>query len=443
MSWKRGLGWCAAALALGTAGARAQAPDATGSLAALARLSVSGEPGGAKTAVAALRAAGYPGLDALVRVGGPTATRICWTRGLDDRSKRWCAAVDAVAGQRDASASRLFWHTDFEKARAEALATGKPILSLRLLGRLDEELSCANSRYFRAALYADTDVAEILRNRFVLHWKTVRPVPKVRIDFGDGRTLERTITGNSAHYMLASDGRPIDALPGLYGPKAFRDWLIRAEGVARRYATSPGPSGESLLAAYHAERFRQIDGQWRSDRAAAGIAAAARPPSFAPGGGAVPASRAMPLAMSKARVEKPLLKVFSTLLSVAAAADDAEWAKLGARHGAEARLGATSRKLLARESREGESAEAALRNFEASMAEDTVRNEYTLHSRIHEWFATRVASPDVDRLNDRVYSEIFLTPGSDPWLGLLPPDRFAGLTDGGVRTATEPIISSR
>ena len=94
-----------------------------------------------------------------------------------------------------------------------------------MLGKLTDEYSCANSRFFRTALYSNKDISEFLRTNFVLHWQSVRPVPRVTIDFGDGRKLERTLTGNSAHYVLASDGTPLDVLPGLYSPLAFRQWL--------------------------------------------------------------------------------------------------------------------------------------------------------------------------------------------------------------------------
>src|SRR5690606_2917456 len=108
-----------------------------------------------------------------------------------------------------------------EAAKAAASATGKPILSLRLLGKLTDEYSCANSRFFRTILYANESVSKQLRENYVLHWESVRPVPKVTIDFGDGRTLERTLTGNSIHYVLDAQGRVIDGIPGLYGPGAF------------------------------------------------------------------------------------------------------------------------------------------------------------------------------------------------------------------------------
>jgi len=99
------------------------------------------------------------------------------------------ATLDAVCAQKDCAASHLYWYTDLETARAAAKTSGRPILSLRLLGRLDEELSCANSRFFRSVLYANQRVSKELRDRFVLHWQSERPVPKVTVDFGDGRRL--------------------------------------------------------------------------------------------------------------------------------------------------------------------------------------------------------------------------------------------------------------
>lgn len=110
-------------------------------------------------------------------------------------------ALDELCQQRDCYASRLYWYTDIEQAKAAARTSGKPILSLRLLGRLDQDLSCANSRFFRVALYPNSEISKLLQDRFILHWQSVRPVPKVTIDFGDGRKLERTITGNSIHYI--------------------------------------------------------------------------------------------------------------------------------------------------------------------------------------------------------------------------------------------------
>jgi len=60
-----------------------------------------------------------------------------------------------------------------------------------LLGRLDEEFSCANSRFFRTLLYPEARVRNAM-NAYVLHWQSLRPVPRVTIDFGNGHTLVRT-----------------------------------------------------------------------------------------------------------------------------------------------------------------------------------------------------------------------------------------------------------
>ena len=73
-----------------------------------------------------------------------------------------------------------------------------------------------------------------------------------------------------------------------------------------------------------------------------------------------------------------------------------------------------------------------VRSLQESIALDTVRNEYQLHRRIHSWLAEAAYRPDVETLNERVYAEVFLTPSSDPWLGLAPADVYTALPEGGV-----------
>jgi hypothetical protein len=73
-----------------------------------------------------------------------------------------------------------------------------------------------------------------------------------------------------------------------------------------------------------------------------------------------------------------------------------------------------------------------VRGLKNSIAEDTVRNEYQLHARLHEWFAEGTAPKNLNSLNKRVYAELFLTPDSDPWLGLAPADVFSALDNGGL-----------
>ena len=75
-----------------------------------------------------------------------------------------------------------------------------------------------------------------------------------------------------------------------------------------------------------------------------------------------------------------------------------------------------------------------VRNFQNTIAIDTVRNEYTLHRQIHEWFGSgsMPLAIDVNELNDAVYAHLFLTPSGDPWLGLVPGDVYTALDNNGV-----------
>jgi hypothetical protein len=196
---------------------------------------------------------------------------------------------------------KLVWHTDLERALVTAQQTAKPIVSLALLGRLDEELSCANSRFFRRTLYPNREVASLLSRSFVLHWRTVRPVPKVKIDFGDGRVVDRTLTGNSAHLVLDPRGRVADAIPGLYTPETFVDVLRRAGGLALEIAALADRPARERLRLHHSDRAQAI-GAW--------------PP---PPARQYPTAReAGSLAVTKMRMEDPLLRFIE-----ASAADDA------------------------------------------------------------------------------------------------------------------------
>jgi hypothetical protein len=176
----------------------------------------------------------------------------------DSAERRVADALDQIAGQRDAASSGLYWYTDLDAAKAAARREQKPILSLWMMGKLTDELSCANSRYFRTTLYADERVAEYLRGRCILHWRSVRPVPKITVDYGDGRRLERTITGNSAHYVLDSSGRVVDVLPGLYAPQSFLALLHEALSVAERVRRSDLPARNAALAAWHGKRYERL-----------------------------------------------------------------------------------------------------------------------------------------------------------------------------------------
>jgi hypothetical protein len=72
-----------------------------------------------------------------------------------------------------------------------------------------------------------------------------------------------------------------------------------------------------------------------------------------------------------------------------------------------------------------------VQSFERLIAQDTVRNEYLNHRRIHEWFAQGAVGAHQD-LTERIHGELFLTPSADPWLGLVPADSYAALQGNGI-----------
>ncbi|MBD2518575.1 hypothetical protein H6G93_27115 [Nostoc sp. FACHB-973] len=353
-------------------------------------------------------------------------------------------ALDELCQQRDCYASRLYWYTDIEQAKAAAKTTGKPILSLRLLGRLDRDLSCANSRFFRVALYPNSEISKLLQDRFILHWESVRPVPKVTIDFGDGRKLERTITGNSIHYVLDASGRPIDAIPGLYGPKAFVRQLQQAEVVAKDYSKLAPSDREAFLRKYHSDRYNSIQTQWLADLSRLGIES---PPKLveSPRNSTQPptAETASSLAVSKMMVERPMLTALQSNAqqnqkALAEITDQEAWNKIAQVYASDAKLDQNSISLIkAKKSQSANTPKDNLpiivKNFEAAMALDTVRNEYVLHSQIHQWFMEGKQTKTVEALNQQVYAQLFLTPSSDPWLGLFPNDSYSAIDNDGIR----------
>jgi len=436
------------------------------SLTELCREAVSTNQAIAQNAIRTLRECGPEGLQALlttqvaeIQRHTTTTTTLFGPAKPDEFWLRLRTALDGVGQQRDCFASQLYWFTDFEKAKIAARAQGKPILSLRLLGKLDEEFSCANSRFFRTTLYANAEVAQYLREHFILHWKSVRPVPRVTIDFGDGRKLERTLTGNSIHYVLSPDGEVVDALPGLYGAKAFLRGLQQAEALNQSSAAKPIAERHALLTAYHRERLATLTADLEQDLQKASVTPAVvlTSLSLTPTALASPTAQiAARRATGKGQVENPILNRTAPQPSGSprndgAAIDAATWQKIAAIHAEDAALDHGAKTLIrAKGPNAIEASRVALsksfvedpmlrklRAMERSISEDTVRNEYLLHRQIHEWLAQNTPPP-VDTLNSRVYAELFLTPDSDPWLGLLPADAYAALENDGLSLTAKP-----
>ena len=413
----------------------AQISNATEPAEVLARKAVSENPTASSAAIEELRALGPDGLLALraqyaeqidAHIKNPSAAS-------DEQWQRITAALDAVAQQKNSYIAGIYWYTDLKSAKRASKTLGKPILSLRLLGKLTDEFSCANSRFFRTVLYPNDEVSSLLRDHFVLHWQSVRPVPTVTIDFGDGRKLERTLTGNSIHYILDSEAKPLDALPGLYGPQAFRRGLVKAEALFKSLAGKNEQQRSILLRNYYFIQNNKIAAAWTTDTGKIGGKV---PEGFrvvtAMNGDALSIA---PLAMTKAVTETSILRAMNWAAEeLGKVTDEAAWKKIAQLHPTDATLDDRSISLIKRQNPTitEDDLTHLIRKFQELIALDTVRNEYLMHSKLYTWLLNDLARNDVEKLNAKVYDSLFLTPGSDPWLGLFSPEVYTALDHGGV-----------
>ena len=141
----------------------------------------------------------------------------------------------------------------------------------------------------------------------------------------------------------------------------------------------------------------------------------------------VRAWRASKRAASKSSAELPVLWAVSPDVSHPAP-PEVKPSAVADLHFADAKLSAASRRLLLAKAgtwMKLDHENAAVGRFEGLIAEDTVRNEYLLHSALHTWLAASRQVPDLAAFNEQVYARLFLTPSSDPWLGLAPAELYA------------------
>ena len=366
-----------------------------------------------------------------------------YDREPDGPAKEMLAAqIDAVAHQKYATVSRLYWHTDLASARTAAREQRRPILHLRMLGNLDEDLSCTNSRLFRATLYANQDVSRFLRERFILYWSSERPAPRVTIDYGDGRKVERTITGNSAHYILDEEGHVLDVLPGLYSPSAFLRELEGSLALAARVRGKSDEQRAKLIVDYHNQHLIGTMGAWKG---AAGtpskLLTEARVES--------PLAAAQLRTVAKVAVERVDLPhiarglapeaLFDLQLQTWSAAGQVLYGKRDPKVAPRV-LDQASRALVVRLHNEvppelratGEQLEVMIARLEQMLVADSALNQVRLRPQIAREMVRRGGRTDFATLNAWIYAEVFRSPRQDEWLGLLPRNVFTGLPGDGV-----------
>lgn len=220
-------------------------------------------------------------------------------------------------------------------------------------------------------LFSQDDVANFLNLFFEPTWQSVRPVPLVRIDFGNGNVLTRTLHGNIVSSVCTSEGQVLDALPGLYAASTYRDRLNQLRLLALYLQSKPAGQRMDWLSGYH-------------KRQAEALAKGQTPEQFA--------VNLATLAITKSVIERPLEMVLLRPSSptppplpetvspnaLAGAEDVARW---------------------------------------KALAEDTRLNETTRRRQVHDILAA-AKSVNPEALTRRLYKEVLHADLDDPYLGL-------------------------
>jgi hypothetical protein len=217
-------------------------------------------------------------------------------------------------------------------------------------------------------LFSNEDVATFINRNFEAVWESVRPVPIVRVDFGNGTVLTRTLHGNIATYVCNAQGQVLDILPGIYEPQSYLQALGQFR-LLHNYVVRAKEKGALRLKEYHEGQMQAL-----KDHQA--------PPQFVNSAG-----------MTKASIERSLLAVLVPAKQAPGAVTAAK--KSG------------SRPLQS-------SADVALWK---ALTEDTRINDTVRRVQVHEILAASGSIQPKD-VTKRLYKEILHADLDDPYLGL-------------------------
>jgi hypothetical protein len=232
-------------------------------------------------------------------------------------------------------------------------------------------------------LFSQDAVADFINANFEPAWETVRPVPVVRIDFGNGTVLTRTLHGNILTSVCAPDGNLLDALPGIYTEAAYLDRLDQFRLLARYVGSQPPDQRAARVRDYHQ---RQAEALGKNEP----------PERF------VLKKRIAP--MTKAAIERPV----EVVLQAAGAPPAKEEAKAPASQGM---VGCPPRIALPPAAKEEDVGRWK------ELAEDTALNESTRRLQIHRMLAEAgLVKPEA--VTRPIYKEVLHADLDDPYLGL-------------------------
>lgn len=220
-------------------------------------------------------------------------------------------------------------------------------------------------------MFSSDDVAKFINDSFEPVWESVRPVPIVRIDFGNGNVVTRTLHGNIATYVCNADGRVLDVLPGIYEPQQYAKSLKQLQLLHSWLSWPGGADLARKLRMYH-------------ERQAAALKAKEQPAEFV-----------LKLDTSKYQVESPIKLI--------AAADAPNYKRVA---------------TFSDPPKIGDATEAAARTIAKwpALAEDTKVNESIRREQIH----TRLTNANVKPadLVKWLYKDVLKADLDDPYLGL-------------------------
>jgi hypothetical protein len=180
-------------------------------------------------------------------------------------------------------------------------------------------------------LFSKDRVAEFVNRHFEPAWESIRPVPVVRIDFGNGTVVTRTLHGNILTSVCTPDGLLLDALPGIYTEDGYLKALDRLRLVAGVARARPADQRDEWARAYHRREAEAL----RNRRTAAALEKVAALAYVGKGAIERPV---------KAVVSQPLVNTARTpngSVPVRAPEDVSRWAELAE----DTRLNETTRRL--------------------------------------------------------------------------------------------------
>jgi hypothetical protein len=245
-------------------------------------------------------------------------------------------------------------------------------------------------------LFSQESVANFINQSFEPVWESVRPVPIVRIDFGNGNVLTRTLHGNILTSICTPDGFVVDALPGIYREAEYLSQLEFLCAVARNSQTVPKDRKhrDVLVRAYHRGRAKALKDNIKPEQVAAELAM---------------------LAMSKNRIEVPL----ELVLLQASIRSTPRTMMLGGMAGPSTHMLGGGPLPQQQPIPEGRSVEIPVEDVAhwKELEEDTRLNERARRLWIHSFLEKNgLANPD--KVTRPIYKEVLHADLDDPYLGL-------------------------